>query len=152
MFKPLSDYVLIKPLKRRQSSTLEVVSREKFSRGLIVACGPGERLHRRIVEGKTELGERVRKEEKPGIRPMQVKPGDWVTYVDLDYYAKYHEDGIDYVVAQEKDITFISDREFVDAHHMLSDAEVEDLLARHNAPLDLTPVAEHWRTESAEHV
>ncbi len=152
MFKPLSDYILIKPLPRRQSATLEVVSKEKYSRGLVVAVGPGERNHRRIVEGKTDLGERVRKEEKPGLRPMQVKPGDWVTYVDLDYYAKYHEDGIDYVIAQEKDVTFVSDREFVDAHHSLSDAEVERLVALHNQPLNLTPLAEHWRTETVEHV
>lgn len=141
MFKPLSDYILVKPLKRQQSKTLEVVSREKYSRGLVVAVGPGERNHRRIIEGQTDLGTRVRKEEKPGVRPMQVKVGDWITYVDLDYYGKYHENGTDYVIAQEKDVTFISDREFIDQHHSLTDAEVDRLIAEHNKPLELTELA-----------
>lgn len=141
MFIPLSDFILIRPLKRQQSRTLEVVSREKYSRGLVVACGPGERNHRRIIEGKTELGDRVRKEEKKGVRPMQVKVGDWVTYVDLDYYSKYSENGVDYVVAQEKDVCFISDRDYVDAHHSLTDAEVDRLIALHNQPLELKELA-----------
>lgn len=141
MFKPLSDFILIKPLPRQQSQTLEVISKEKYSRGLVVAVGPGERNHRRVIEGQTELGTRVRKDEKPGIRPMQVKVGDWITYVDLDYYVKYSEAGVDYIIAQEKDVTFISDREFIDQHNSLSDAEVEVLIAAHNAPLELKEIA-----------
>jgi co-chaperonin GroES (HSP10) len=126
MFKPFADYILVKPLQRKQSDTIEVVSHEKYSRGLVVACGPGERL-------KNSLGE-----ETGAIRKMQVKPGDWITYVDLDHiYPKHFDNGTEYRVLQDKDVTFISDREFVDAHHSLSDAEIDRLLAEHNKPLEL---------------
>jgi co-chaperonin GroES (HSP10) len=130
LFKPTQDYILIKPLKRLQSRVLEVVSNEKYSRGLVVACGPGERLKRKDGYGL----------ETGAIRPMQVKVGDWITYVDLDHiYPTYFERGEEYRVLQDKDVCFISDREFVDAHHSLSDAEVDRLLAEHNQPLELLP-------------
>lgn len=128
MFKPLGDYILVKPLKRLQSKVVEVVSHEKYSRGLVVAVGPGERLKRKSGYGL----------ETGAIRPMQVKVGDWITYVDLDHiYPKHFEGGVEYRVLQDKDVTFISDRDYVDAHHELSDADIDKLIAEHNKPLEI---------------
>jgi co-chaperonin GroES (HSP10) len=77
MFKPTQDYILVKPIERKKSHVVEVVSYEKYNRGMVVAVGPGERMKRNG-------------EETGAIREMCVKPGDFVTYVDLDHiYPKY---------------------------------------------------------------
>jgi co-chaperonin GroES (HSP10) len=127
MFKPTSDYILVKPVERRQSTTLEVISDEKYNRGMVVAVGPGERIKNR------------RGEETGHIRPMVLKPGDFITYVDLDHiYPKYFEGKDEYRVLQDKDVTFVSDRDFVDQHNQLSDEEIDRLIAEHNRPLEVT--------------
>ncbi len=126
MFKPLFDQILVKPLDRKQSDTLVVISNEKYNRGLIVACGPGERI-------KNKRGE-----ETGAIREMQVHPGDWITYVDLDHiYKVYFENGIEYRILQDKDVTFVSERSFIDAHNSLSDAEIDNLISFHNSAREL---------------
>jgi co-chaperonin GroES (HSP10) len=125
MFKPTQDYILVKPIERKKSHVVEVVSYEKYNRGMVVAVGPGERMKRNG-------------EETGAIREMCVKPGDFVTYVDLDHiYPKYFEAGVEYRILQDKDVCFISDREFIDQHNQLSDEEIDRLLAEHNKPLEI---------------
>ena len=95
MFCPKSDYILVRPVKRLQSRILEVISNEKYSRGQIVAVGPGERLKRK---NGSETG---------AIRPMQLSVGDWVAMENHGQYGAYSEDGVDYWIMQEKDIAFV---------------------------------------------
>lgn len=129
MFKPTQDYLLVKPLPRQQSSVLEVVSNEKYSRGVVIACGPGK--ERRDSRGNW-TGKR---------KQMDVKPGDWITYGDIergyDLWPRYTENGIEYQILQQGDICFISERDFVDAHNALTDAEIVALIEQHNAPLEI---------------
>lgn len=131
MFRPLRDQILVKPIERRQSDTLIVINSEKYTRGLVVAVGPGERLHRRINEGETPFGTRIRKEELGGIRPLTVKPGDFVTLETVGAYPEYEENGVTYRIHQEKDVAFISDRGYIDQHNSLSDEQIDALLAAH---------------------
>lgn len=113
MFKPTQDYILVRPIKRKQSQTLEVVSHEKYGRGEVISVGPGERLTKKYNEG----GNRWRTEETGIVREMQVKIGDFIIYGDgkLDYmYPKYFENGVEYRILQEKDVCMVTDREEVE--------------------------------------
>lgn len=105
---PLQDYILVRPVKRKQSEVLEVISHEKYGRGVVVAVGPGERMTKRFHEG----GNTVRTEETGIVREMDLKPGDFVIYGDgtLDYmYPQYFENGVEYRVLQDKDVCFIAE-------------------------------------------
>ena len=52
MLRPLRDKIVVKPLDRKQSETLAVVSSEKFNLGYVVATGP--------KVDSVKVGERVR--------------------------------------------------------------------------------------------
>lgn len=95
MFNPRHDYILVRPVQRKQSDTLHVVSNEKFSQGTVVAVGPGK------------------PDKKGRIRPLDAKPGDFITYGDInrgyDFYPTYEEDGVTYRILQESDIAFIAE-------------------------------------------
>jgi len=97
MLKPTQDYILVKPMIRKQSDVLQVISHEKFTQGLVIAVGPGK-------FGK-----------KGKLRSLTVKPGDLITYGDLnlgfDFYPEYEEHGITYRLLQEADICFIAEPE-----------------------------------------
>ena len=95
MFKPLHDHILVRPVKRLQSRIIDVISNEKYSRGQVIAVGPGERLKRKNGQ------------ETGHIRPMQLKVGDWVTMENHGAYGAYSEGGVDYWIMQEKDVAFI---------------------------------------------
>ena len=132
-FIPASDYILVKPIKRRQSHVIEVISNEKYSRGLVVAVGPGERIvkRRRLSQTDWEVT------ETGAIRPMQVKPGDFITHETIGRYGAYSEGGVDYVILQEKDVAFISERQFIDEHNLLSDEDIDRLIAAHNHTVEI---------------
>ena len=121
MFKPQSDFILIKPIERKLSSALEVVvENPEFSRGLVVAIGPGERMKKK---NGYETGY---------IRPVGVEVGDFITY-GMDWmYPSYDESGIKFRIIQDKDVIFVSDRESIDPDHDLSDTEIDSLIAMHN--------------------
>ena len=129
MFRPTQDYILVRPLKRVQSEIIDVISDEKYTRGLVVAVGPGK--ERRDKQGNW-LGRR---------KQMDVKPGDWITYGDplrgYDLWPRYEEAGIEYRILQQGDICFISEQEFVDEHNSMSDTEIGALIERHNTPLEI---------------
>ncbi len=112
MLKPTQDYLLVRPIKRKQSDVLTVISNEKYTQGHVVAVGPG-------------------KVDRKGRRwPLTVKPGDFITYGDIsrgyDFYPKYEEDGIEYRILQEADICFIADPE--NEAHSLPDVEIHQLV------------------------
>ncbi len=134
MFRPLQDFILIRPVKRLQSRILEVVSNEKYSRGLVVAVGPGERIVKRYSEG----GNRWRSEETGARRAMVPQPGDFVTLENSGRYPEIEIDGVRFRVHQDKDVAFISERAYIDQHNELSDAEIDALLAAHRPPAMLT--------------
>lgn len=117
MLKPTQDYVLVKPVRRTQSDVLEVISREKFTQATVIAVGPG-------------------KHDKHGrLRPLTVKPGDFVTYGDLnrgyDFYPAYAEEHADgtitvYRILQEADVCFIAEADH--PAHQLPDRDIAELM------------------------
>jgi co-chaperonin GroES (HSP10) len=113
MLKPTQDYLLVRPVVRKQSDVLEVVSNEKYTQGTVLAVGPG----------KTD--------KKGRLWPLTVKPGDFITYGDLnrgyDFYPVYEEDGVKYRILQEADICFIADPE--NEAHNLPPEQIAKLIA-----------------------
>jgi co-chaperonin GroES (HSP10) len=102
-FQPHSDYILVRPESYRVTSTLEVISREPFSRGTVVAVGPGRWLKdRRGIETFLKL---------------TVKVGDYVLLEgdDLRSYPRWSETplGEPYLVCQEADIACILEEDEV---------------------------------------
>lgn len=91
--KPLSDHVLIEPLKEEQKTKTgillpETVEKDQPQQGKVVAVGPGKKGK----DGKTN--------------PLNVKEGDFVLF------AKYSPnevkiDGKEYLIVEEKDILAI---------------------------------------------
>lgn len=124
MFRPLRDQILVKPITRRQSSALEVISNERYSRAIVIAVGPGEPLKR---NGKFT----------GRLRDMDVKPGDYIVYGFDHIFPVYREDGIEYRILQDKDVCFISDPEFIDAHSALTDTQIESMIRAHNPALQI---------------
>ena len=94
--KPLSDHVLLEPLKEEQKTKTgillpETVEQEKSEQGTVIAVGPGKKGK----DGK--------------ITPLDVKVGDIVLF------SKYGPnevkvDGKDYLIAEEKDILAILEK------------------------------------------
>ncbi|MCH7552030.1 co-chaperone GroES [Patescibacteria group bacterium] len=94
--KPLSDHVLLEPLKEDQKTKTgillpETVEQEKSEQGTVIAVGPGKKGK----DGK--------------ITPLDVKVGDIVLF------SKYGPnevkvDGKDYLIAEEKDILAILEK------------------------------------------
>lgn len=117
-FRPLRDQILVKPIPWRQSRTIEVISNDRYSRAIVIAVGPGEPL-------KDKHG-RIKR-----LRPMEVKPGDYIVYGFDHIFPRYDEDGIEYRILQDKDVCFISDPDFIDAHSSLTDGEIDNLIALH---------------------
>jgi co-chaperonin GroES (HSP10) len=93
--RPTQDHLLVRPVKRKQSDIVHVVSHEKFTQGVVAAVGPG------------------RPNKKGVIRPLTVKPGDFITYGCIergyDFYPIYEEGGVRYRILQEADVAFIAD-------------------------------------------
>jgi len=93
--KPLSDHILIEPIKEEEKSKggillPDTASKEKSEQGKVIAVGPGK---------KTEDGK---------IMMMSVKPGDKVLF------SKYGPNEIkidnkEYLIASESDILAIID-------------------------------------------
>ena len=134
MFRPLFDFILIRPIKRMQSRVLEVVSYEKYHLGMIVAAGPGD------YPKFTDEKRRGIRNYKAAFIETQVKPGDFIAYVDMDsvpnYYKHYREDNddgtsVEYIIAQEKDVVFIGEREEIDPCGEVNNAETARLIAAH---------------------
>lgn len=92
-FRATQDYILVLPAERKQSDVLHVVSNEKYTQGTVIVVGPGK------------------KDKKGRIRELTVKPGDFITYGDInrgyDFYPTYIEGGVIYRILQEADIAFI---------------------------------------------
>lgn len=94
MLKPLSDHVVIEPLREEKKKggiiLPDTIEKEKSEKGKVIAVGPGK---------FNEDGERM---------PMQVKKGDIVLF------TKYGPndikvDGKEYLIAREDDILAIVD-------------------------------------------
>lgn len=91
--KPLSDHVVLEPLKEEQKTKTgillpETAEQERSEQGTVVAVGPGKKGK----DGK--------------VTPLEVKVGDLVLF------SKYGPnevkvEGKDYLIAEEKDILAI---------------------------------------------
>lgn len=88
-FKPLRDYILVKPLVRVQSSIIHVISNEVANRGQVVRVGNG-------------------KQYKRGFRPLDVKVGEIVNFMEhKGLFPEYWEDGQRYLIMQEADVCIL---------------------------------------------
>lgn len=87
MIRPLHDYIVVRPLIRKQSDTLIIKSYEKQCRGEIVAVGPGK-----IIKNRRQ--------------PMASKVGQTIIFGDgtFDFYPKIRHEGQEYRFIQEADI------------------------------------------------
>jgi len=91
--KPLSDHILIEPVKEEEKTKMgillpETASKEKSEEGKIIATGPG----RKTDDGK--------------IIMMSVKPGDKVLFSKYGP-SEIKIDGKEYLIATEADILAI---------------------------------------------
>ncbi len=91
--KPLSDHILIEPIKEEEKTKAgiflpETASKEKSEEGKVIAVGPGK---------KTEEGK---------IVPVSVKPGDRVLFQKYGP-SEIKVDGKEYLIAREEDILAI---------------------------------------------
>ena len=91
--KPLSDHILIEPVKEEEKTKAgiflpETASKEKSEEGKVIATGPGK---------MTEDGK---------IIPMSVKPGDKVLFTKYGP-NEIKVDGKEYLIAKEEDILAI---------------------------------------------
>lgn len=117
MLRPTQDYLVVQPVKRVQSALLEVISQEKYTQGTVIAVGPGKF------------------DKKGRLRPLTVKPGDFITYGDIvrgyDFYPVYAEEHLDgtiteYRILQEADICFIAEPDH-EAHKM-PDRDIAEIM------------------------
>ena len=88
--KPLSDHILIEPIKEEEKTKAgiflpDTVSKEKSEQGKVIAVGPGK---------KTDEGK---------IIPLSVKPGDKVLFQKYGP-SEIKVDGKEYLIAREEDI------------------------------------------------
>ena len=93
IIKPLSDHVLIEPLKQEEKTKSgillpETAEKEKPEQGRVIATGPGK---------KTEDGK---------IIPLEVKEGDVVLFTKYGPNEVKVEDK-EYLIAKEEDILAI---------------------------------------------
>lgn len=91
--KPLSDHILIEPIKEEEKTTLgivlpDTVEKDKSEQGVIIAVGPGK---------KTDDGK---------IIMLSVKPGDKVLFSKYGP-SEIKIDGKEYLMAREDDILAI---------------------------------------------
>ena len=94
--KPLSDHVLIEPLKEEQKTKTgillpETAEQERSEQGTVVAVGPGKKGK----DGK--------------ITPLEVKVGDLVLFTKYGP-NEVKVDGKDYLIAEGKDILAILEK------------------------------------------
>jgi len=91
--KPLSDHILIEPVKEEEKTKAgiflpETASKEKSEEGLVISTGPGKMTD----DGK--------------IIPMAVKPGDKVLFTKYGP-NEIKVDNKEYLIASEADILAI---------------------------------------------
>ena len=91
--KPLSDHILIEPIKEEEKTKTgillpETAEKEKPEQGKVIAVGPGKR---------TEKGE---------IIPISVKPGQKVLFTKYGP-NEIKVDNKEYLIAKEEDILAI---------------------------------------------
>ena len=96
IIKPLSDHVVLEPLKEEQKTKTgillpETVDQEKSEQGTGVAVGPGKKGK----DGK--------------IIPLEIKAGDIVLFTKYGP-NEVKVDGKDYLIAEEKDILAILEK------------------------------------------
>lgn len=104
MFRPLQDYVLVRPIERARSSILTVITSETDQGswgaiGDVVSVGPGKRSKKGI------------------LIPLISKIGDRVLYggagLGCIKFPKVMHDGIEHIVIQEADICSVLEVETV---------------------------------------
>lgn len=98
MFKPKSDYLLIKPIPRIASQIIEVIHHEEPSLGIVMAVGPGKRQ----LDSKGKETGRI-------LQPA-VKVGDTVRYMEWKgLFPEYWEGNQKYLIIQEPDVAGIEE-------------------------------------------
>ena len=83
MFKPLRDKILVRPIERKASEVLDVVTSDKYSMGEVVRVGP---------------------------KALGVQPGERIRFGTSENYLtypEYVEDGKRYLILSEADICWV---------------------------------------------
>lgn len=102
--KPLRDYILIKPFKRRDSDIIFVINNKRMYRGEVIAIG----------KGRYE-----RPEKDMNARALDVKIGDIVNVGETPLkFPIWHENNETFWIIQESDIGFIETADFNDILQM----------------------------------
>lgn len=87
MFRPLDDYILIRPLDRQMSTVIDVqLLNERENLGEVIAVGPGKC------------------NKKGWRRPLDVNIGDIVRFGEFEFPTFYDGDIDKYLIIQEADI------------------------------------------------
>jgi chaperonin GroES len=91
--KPISDHVLIEPIKEEEKTKAgillpETAEKEKPEQGKVIATGPGKKTSKGI------------------LIPMEVKAGDKVLFTKYGP-SEIKVDGKEYLIAREEDILAI---------------------------------------------
>ncbi len=93
--KPLSDYVLIRPIEDEAVTSFGLVlpanmeNKDKIKKGEVIAVGPGKRL------------------ESGAISPISVSVGTKVMYKEGWSVEKIKIDGVEHPIVQEQDLMMI---------------------------------------------
>lgn len=95
MFRPLRDHILVKPLPRKDSEIIAVITARHMNRGQVIATGPGRPVNR---------------DRESVFISITLKPGDIVSYGETPMvFPEYEENGEKYLILQEADIAFIEE-------------------------------------------
>lgn len=88
-FRPLRDYLVVRPLDDAQAGLVHVVRSGRPRRGEVLAVGPGH----------------------PG-KPLDTRVGDIVQFTDVMTYPTVYEDLTRLLIIQEADVCAIEIEEF----------------------------------------
>lgn len=87
-FRPLRDYLVVRPLDDAQAGLVQVVRDGRPRRGEVLAVGPGK-----------------------GGGPLDVQVGDVVQFTDVMTYPTVYEDFTKLLIIQEADVCGVEQQE-----------------------------------------
>lgn len=105
-FRPLRDYLLVKPLPWKPSRTIEIAGDTRRTlRGTVVKAGPG-------IYPKRYNRDRSKCWESPAFRPTAAKEGQTIELggLHLDGYSwtkVMDKDGTEYIICRDEDVAAI---------------------------------------------
>ena len=89
-FKPLTDYVLIKPVEEERSGKIQLLSAEVSQKATVIAVGPGYVCDQtgELVETTVEIGDIVMYPKGAG-QPLNLNGLEFLILRERDLYGKF---------------------------------------------------------------